>query len=429
VPYWQRAGQRAIERSACLEAIAHLTKGLEVLNTLPDTPERTQHELDFQLTLGPALITAKGSAMPEVERTYARARELCQQVGGETPQLFPVLWGLWRFYAQRGELRTALEFGEQLLTLAQHVQDPILLLQGHHAVGPTLFYLGELVSARAHLEQGLTLYDLHRHRSHPFLYGGHDPGVCCQHYVAFTLWVLGYPDQARQQSRAALRLAQELTYPYDLAFALTFAAVLHQFRREGQAAQVQAEAAMTLCREHGFEEVEVYGRVLLGWALAEQGQGEEGVAQMCQGLKTWDTMGVELYRTYQLAQLAEAYGKVGQAEEGLRVLGQALAIVHNAGGRFYEPELSRLQGELTLARSAEQQAEAEACFRQALDIARRQQAKSLELRAAMSLTRLWQRQEKRAAARQILAEIYGWFTEGFDTGDLQEAKALLEALA
>src|SRR5262249_20294249 len=190
------AGQRAIERSAHLEAIAHLTKGLEVLSTLPDTPERTQHELDFQLTLGPALIATKGSAVPEVERTYARARELCQQVG-ETPQLLPVLWGLWRFYAQRGELRTALELGEQVLTLAQHVQDPILLLQGHHAVGPTLFYLGELVSARAHLEQGLTLYDLHRHCSHPFLYGGHAPRGCRPHHPALPLRVLGHPQPPR----------------------------------------------------------------------------------------------------------------------------------------------------------------------------------------------------------------------------------------
>jgi predicted ATPase len=186
---------------------------------------------------------------------------------------------------------------------------------------------------------------------------------------------------------------------------------------------------MTLCSEQGFEEWVVYGRILRGWALIAQGRAEEGIAQMCEGLGAWGAMGVELYRTYQLAQLAEAYGKVGQVDEGRRVLGEALAVVHNTGRRFYEAELYRLKGELLLARSAAHRAEAEACFQRALDVARRQQAKSLELRAAMSLSRLWQQQGKRTEAYELLAPIYGWFTEGFDTADLQEAKALLETLA
>jgi predicted ATPase len=423
IPCWLRAGQRAIQHSANIEAIGHLTKGLEILKTLPDTSERTQQELDFQITLGPALMSTKGFTAPEVERTYMRAHELCQQVE-EAPQLLPTLWGLWRFYAQRGELQTALELGKQILTLAQRVRDPALLLQGHHAVGPTLFYMGELASAHAHLAQGIALYDPQQHRS-SLLYGGHDPGVCCQDYAAFTLWVLGYPDQAREQSDEALRLAQELAHPFTLGNALIFAALLHQFRREGQAAQAQAEAAVTLCREHGFEEWVVYGRILRGWALIAQRRAEEGIAQMYEGLRAWGTMGVELYRTYQLAQLAEAYGKVEQADQGLRVLGEALAVVHNTGRRFYQAELYRIKGELLLARAAEHHAEVETCFRQALDVARRQEAKSLELRAGMSLSRLWQQQGKRDEARKLLAPVYGWFTEGFDTADLQEAKALL----
>jgi TOMM system kinase/cyclase fusion protein len=427
IPYWLRAGQGAIQHSANVEATGHLTKGLEILKILPETSERTQQELDFQITLGPALMSTKGFTAPEVERTYTRAHELCQQVE-EAPQLLPTLWGLWRFYVQRGELPTALELGEQILTMAQRVRDPALLLQGHHAVGPTLFYMGELASAHAHLAQGIALYDPQQHRS-SLLYGGHDPRVCCQDYAAFTLWVLGYPDQAREQSYEALRLAQELAHPFTLGNALTFAALLHQFRREGRAAQSQAEAAMTLCSEQGFEEWVVYGRILRGWALIAQGRAEEGIAQMCEGLGAWGAMGVELYRTYQLAQLAEAYGKVGQVDEGRRVLGEALAVVHNTGRRFYEAELYRLKGELLLARSAAHRAEAEACFQRALDVARRQQAKSLELRAAMSLSRLWQQQGKRTEAYELLAPIYGWFTEGFDTADLQEAKALLETLA
>jgi len=426
IPYWQRAGQRAVERSAHVEAISHLTKGLELLKTLPDTPERTRQELDLQITLGPALMVIKGPAAPEAERVYNRARALCQHVG-ETSQLYPTLWGLWLFYIGRGEVQTARELGEQLLTLAQRAQDPALLVEAYHALGPTLFWLGELDAARAHLAQGIALYDPQQHRS-GLLYGGHDPGVCCRLYGALTLWVLGYPDQARQHSHEGLRLAEELAHPYTLVLIEHFTAWLHQFRREGQATQEYAETSMTLATEHGIVPWVAGAMILRGWALAAQGQRDAGLAQMREGLATWEAMRLELYRIYQLVQLADTYGKAGQAEEGLRVLAQALAAVHNSEGRFYEAELSRLQGELTLARSAGQQAEAEACFQQALDIARRQQAKSWELRAAMSLARLWQQQGKQAKARALLAPIYGWFTEGFDTADLQEAKALLDEL-
>jgi len=426
LPYWQRAGQHAMERSAYLEAIAHLTKGLEVLATLPATPERTQHELDLQLALGPALMIIKGWAAPEVARVYNQARALCQQVG-DTPQLFPVLWGLWLFYIGRGEVQAARELGEQLLTLAQRVHDPALLVEAYHALGPTLFWLGELSAAHAYLVQGITHYDAQQHRS-SLLYGGHDPGCCCRLYGALTLGVLGYPDQARQQSQEGLRLARELAHPFSLANTLHFAALLHQFHREGQATHEDAEASLRLATEHDIAPWVAGAKILRGWVLALRGQSDTGLAQMREGLAAWEAMGLELYRTYQLVLLAEVYGKAGQADEGLRVLGQARTAVHNTEGRFYEAELSRLQGELTLARSAGQQAEAEVCFQHALAVARRQEAKSLELRAAMSLCRLWQQQGKRAEAYELLASIYGWFTEGFDTADLQEAKALLEAL-
>jgi predicted ATPase len=316
----------------------------------------------------------KGWAAPEVARVYNQARTLCQQVG-DTPQLFPVLWGLWLFYIGRGEVQAARELGEPLLSLAQRVQDPALLVEGYHALGPTLFWLGELPAARAYLAQGITLYDAQQHRA-SLLYGGHDPGCCCRLYGALTL--------------EGLRLARELAHPFTLANTLHFAAVLHQFHREEQATHEHAEASMSLATEHGVAPWVAGARVLRGWVLATQGEMDAGLVQMWEGLAAWEAMGLELYRTYQLVLLAEAYGKAGQADEGLRVLGQARAAVHNTEGRFYETELSRLQGELTLARVAGQQAEAEACFQQALTIARRQQAKSLELRAAMSLVRLWQ---------------------------------------
>jgi predicted ATPase len=429
IPYWQRAGQRAVERSANLEAIEHLTRGLDVLKTLPDTPERAQQELDLQTTLGPALMVTKGMGTPEVLHAYTRARELCQQVG-ETPQLFQVLQGLWFFYLMRMELQTARELGEHLLTLAQQVGDPALLLDAHYALGNTLNYLGELTTAQAHFAQGITLDDRQQHRSH----AGLDPGVACRYYAGVTLWYLGYPDQALQRSHEALTLAQELAHPYNLVGALFFAAWLHQFRREWPLTHERAEAARALSAEQGFAQFVAGGTIFRGCALAErasepgagQGQVEAGMAQMQQGLAAWRATGAEVLRPYGLALLAKASAKLGQVETGLALLAEALAVANDTGERRWEAELYRLKGELLLARAAGQDTEAETCFRQALTVARQQQAKSWELRAAMSLCCLWQRQGKHAEAHALLAPIYGWFTEGFDTTDLQEAKALLD---
>ena len=427
IVYWERAGQRAVQRSANIEAVSHLTKGLELLKTLPDTPDRTQQELTLQIALGAPLRITKGFASPEVEKVYARARELSQQIG-ETPQLFPVLRGLGGYYIARAEFQTAHKLGEQCLRLAQSMQEPALLLHAHYLLGATLFCQGKIALAREHVEQGIALYNPRQHSSHTLLYG-QDPGVACLFWTALALWYLGYPDQALKRGHEAVTLAQELSHPYSLAIALNIVAFLHQFRREGNAAQEHAEASVTLSNEGGFGFILGMGIILLGWALAEQGQGEEGIAQMRQGLASWQATGAELYRSYWLALLAEAYGKTGQVEEGLAVLAEALDIVHKNGERYYEAEIYRLKGGLLLARSTENQKDSETCFRQAIDIASQQSARSLELRAVMSLSRLLNNQGKKDEARQILAEIYNWFTEGFDTRDLKEAKILLEELS
>jgi predicted ATPase len=444
VEYLQLAGQQAVQRSAYAEAINHLTTALELLQTLPDAPERTQQELVLQIALGVPLRATKGFTAPEVESTYTRAWELCRQIG-ETPQLFPVLVGLWGFYYGRAKYQTARELGEQCLTLAQRLQDPALLVPSYGALGVTLRLLGEFAPARAYLEQGIALYDPQQHRSLAFLYGV-DPGVDCLSSAALVLWQLGYPEQALKRSHEALTLAQELSHPFSLGLALVMAGLLHQLRREGQATQERAEAAMTLSTEQGFAEWLGGGSLLRSWALAEQGQREEGITQMHQALAAMQAVGIEVARAAFLAPLAEAYGKAGQAEEGLTVLAEALAIVDRTGERIYEAELYRLKGQLTLqkfqvsgskfqvenslgSRVQSLESEAEECFLKAIEIARKQQAKSLELRAVVSLARLWQQQRKQKDAHQILAEVYGWFTEGFDTKDLQEAKALLEALA
>jgi predicted ATPase len=436
IPYWQRAGQQALQRSAHPEAIDHLSRGLALVKTLPDTPERGRQEFLLHIALGAPLIAMKGHGAPEVEHAYNRALELCRQMG-ESPQLVSALLGLWRFYTVRGELRTAHELAEQLVTRAQNLRDLGLLLEAHLSLGITLFYRGELPIARIHLEQAMTLYDPQQHHAYAFIYG-QDPGMAALSYVARVVWLLGYPELALQWSQKALTLARELSHPFSLVFALHFAAKLHQLRRETQPLQARVEAVMALSHEQGFQFFWAVGTILQGWALVEHGQLEEGIAQMRQGLTAHRSTGAELDRPHHLVRLAEAYGKAGQVTEGLAVLDEALAVTHKHGECYYEAELYRLKGELLLAREdtrdqakgqGQELEEVETYFRHALTAAHRQQAKSLELRAAMSLARLWQQQGKPTEALDLLAEIYGWFTEGFDTADLQEAKAVLEELA
>ena len=442
IPCWQRAGERALQRSANAEAISHLTKGLELLIALPEIHERAQQEIILQTTLGQALIATKGYAASQVEQAYTRAQELCKQVG-ETPQLFSVLSGLMVFYLRRARYQTARELGEQLLDLAQHQQDPALLLEAYWALGETLIWLGEFAQARTHLEQGITLYAPQGERFYAFLYG-QDPGVLCQGYAAAALWYLGYPDQARKRSHEALTLARELTHSFSLAHALSNVTWVHLFRRDAQATQEGAEAMIRFSTEQGFPYWLATGTIFRGWALTEQGQVEEGITQIRRGLDAWKAMGAALCWPYFLALLTEAYGKVGCTREGLTLLAEALDVVEKTEERFYEADLYRLKGELLLAQSGvrspvsavskspilnpKSQAEAEVCFLEAIEIAQCQRAKSLELRAVMSLARLWQQQDKQAEAYRMLLEIYNWFTEGFDTKDLQDAKALLEIL-
>jgi predicted ATPase len=428
VEYLSLAGQQAIQRSAYPEAISLLTMGLEVLQTLPDTHERSRQELDVQISLGQASSAMKGHAAPDVERAYTRARVLCQQVG-ETAQLYLVLGGLRTLYEQRGELAKARELAEQLLRLAQRAHDPMRLERAHTVLGQTLFFLGEFAPERASLERGMALYNPKGDRPLAVGSSGQIQAVTSRRHAAWTPWYLGYPDQALQRSHEAIALAQKLPHPYSLAYALSYAAMLHCLRREDQLARERAEATIALSREQGFTHRWAAGMMLRGWALARQGQPEEGITQLRQRQAASQATGAEVALGHAPALLAEVYGCMGQADKGLRLLGQVLRRAPTLEARYHEAELHRLTGELLLARAAEHDAEAEASFQQALTVARGQQAKSLELRAAMSLSQLWQQQGKRDDARELLEPIYGWFTEGFDTPDLQEAKALLDESA
>jgi class 3 adenylate cyclase/tetratricopeptide (TPR) repeat protein len=425
IVYWQRAGAQAIGRSANLEGIAHLTRALELLPTLPESPERIQRELDLQTTLAAALTATKGYAALEVAIAYGRARELCRQVG-ETPRLVNVLLGLVYFYLIRADLQTGNELAAECLLLAQRLHDMRLLRQAHAALGNAVFHRGEFTTAQGHFEQAAFEDAPPPAGSRPIA-AMIDSRVIGLSHLGKTLWLLGYPDQGLKRNSEALARADALAHPYTVAIATALSAWGHMLRGEACAALEWAERGKALCGERGFQLWLAQGHILSGWALARQGR-EEGIAQVREGLRAWRDTGAALARPTHLALLAECYGRVGRPQEGLPLLSEALSAVEQTGERWGEVEIHRIKGEL-LGMRGDALGEAEACFRHALDLARRQQAKSLELRVATSLSRLWQRQGQRDAGRLVLGEIYEWFTEGFDTPDLRDARVLLDALS
>jgi class 3 adenylate cyclase/predicted ATPase len=431
VGYWQQAGQHALRRSANVEAAAHFRRGLALLKTLEQTPERLQQELTLQAALAPALIATEGFAAPDVVNTYFRAQELCLKVGN-TSQLFPVLRGLWVCLEVRADLQTARTLGEQLFELSQPHPDPTRRVEAHRALGNTFFWLGELDMAREHLERGIALYDAKQHHALAFLYGT-DPGVVCWAYAAWVHWLLGFPERALASSQKALDLAQTLAHAHSEAAALNWSGVLHHLRREEQAAYERAEALMALAKAQGFPYWLAEGRMLRGWALAARGQTGEAIEQIHQGLADYRATGAEIQRPYWLALQAEAYALGGQYAEALQAVNEGIRTVYATGEHWYHAELYRLKGEwlrvqLKLAGDGPARNEVDVSFQEALTTARQQQAKSLELRAAMSLSRRWLAQGEAARARALLAPIYHGFTEGFGTADLQDAKTLLTSL-
>jgi predicted ATPase len=426
--YLHQSGKKSATRSAYREAVVYFKSALEAVGHLPETRETLERGIAIRIDLGPALIATTATSAQEVEQTYIEARAICKRLG-ETTQLFPVLWALARIHDSRGELNVGRELGEQLLNIAQQAQEPALLLEAHHELWANLCALGEFTTAWTHLEQGFAIYDPQKHKHHALLYGGHDPGVCCGYHAAEVLWLLGYPDQALQRSQDSLVLARELSHPYSTTHALFWAAWLHQYRGDEEVVQARVEEGMVLATEHGFPRWVGRGTVMRGWLLVEQGQKEAGIMQMLEGM-TLRRAGATAVRddTYYAVLLGEAYMKEGQSVEGLKMVTGALAKARQTESRTYEAELHRVKGELLLRQAVADEEQAENCFQKAIDIARVQKARSWELRAGMSLSRLWQSQGKAIEARQLLGDIYGWFTEGFETADLKAAKALLNDL-
>lgn len=430
IPKWQIAGQTAVERSANAEAVSHFTKSLDLLETLPQSLERFQQELALQLALGTPLIAAKGFASPEVGKVYARARELCQRAG-EVPELFPVLWGLWVFYTARSDHKVARELAEQCLRLAEGAGNSDLLLEGHHALGVTLSGLAQFEPALEHLNYVIDNYDPARHGLFAFHYG-QDPKVVCLSQAAWILWICGRPDQALKRNEEAIALARASSHPYSLAAALSFGATVHQLCRDYLAARDCAEAAISLSAEKQFAQWLPWGMVMRGWSMTESGQIAEGIVRMREGIAGFRATGADVMVPYFLGLLAEACEKAGQYSEGLEAIAEAQVVVDRGGECWWEPELYRVKGLLTL-RSGEQSSfilepreAAQRCFQEARERAARCNGKSLELRAAMSLARLAQAPEQRADARRMLTGIYNSFDEGLRSPDLREARMLLD---
>jgi class 3 adenylate cyclase/predicted ATPase len=427
VEYLGRAGEQLMQRSANADAVVNLTAAIDLLQKLPDRTESVQRELPLQLTLGQASIVLKGWAAQEVERAYTRALEICEQLGNR-PEHFFALYGLYSMYHVRGLYRAARERAHQLMLWAKSAKDPTLLLLAHEAIGKTSLHTGELLLARKHQDLVLSDWDEKRDGALTFVIGV-DARQGILSHAGWTMWLLGYPDRAVAAGDEAVASARSQSHPNSLASAEFFANIVRIYRRESCAVQESAEHVIALSLEHGFGAWLLFAPIHRGWAIAQQGHHEEGIEQMRHGLEVAHAAGADIGRSNTLCQLADGYRDAGRLGEALSTVMDALAAVEVQEERYYESEIHRLRGELLLKQNNSNAAEAQSCFERAIEIAREQSAKSWELRATTSLARLLEKQGRRDEARVMLAEIYNWFTEGFDTADLKDAKALLDELS
>jgi class 3 adenylate cyclase/predicted ATPase len=426
IDYWQKAGRRAAQRSASVEAITHLRKGITVLSTLPCTSHREKRELAFQLDLGVALVMTRGWNTPDAVSVYQRASELAHVLSDDR-QGFQASWGLWMTSQTTGNYEAARAFNADLFSISRRLNDPGLLLQAHHSAWATGIWTPELSAVAEHTAQGLALYDQDKHRGHAFLYGGHDAGVCCHGCAALAQWLLGYPHQAERSARQAVSLGEKLSHPPSLAHALLIVGIFDYFRRDGAAILSYSERAVSIAKEHRLALHEAVARVLHGWATVEHGEVERGIAELRRGLGAFTAINLKFFVSCLRNTLVESYARAGDIEAGLTASQEALEAVTASGEGLWKPEVLRVRGDLLIA--AERHGDGEACLHQAITVAREQGARALELRAATSLARLWRDQGRDIEAHELLAPVYCWFTEGIDTVDLKDAKALLAELS
>jgi class 3 adenylate cyclase/tetratricopeptide (TPR) repeat protein len=429
IPYWQRAGRNAIARSAYTEGISHLRAGLDLLRDVTSTPQRAQQELDLEIALATALMATKGWAAPEVAEAFGHAEELCRRMG-EVPQLVPVLYGIWGFFAVRGELERARQIGTRLLALAETAQDSVFVIAGHYALGVTFYWIGDLEASEQHLAELMRHYTAPQHQAMTSLFGM-DLGIVGTGYSAAARWLAGYPDLALERSDKAVQIARTVAHPESLAWALLGNSIVHHHRREERQAAIATEELFSVCRLNGLVMQPALGKLIHGWALAVEGDATRGCIEIREAFKAFSAPGLVLMEGQGHALLAEAYWFAGDAERGLLSLEESLTTTKSEE-RNFAAELCRIRGELLRLRDCNGPTDinkgAEGLFQQAITIARDQHAKSLELRTTTSLARLLRDTNRRDEARTMLVAIYDWFTEGFDTLDLKEAKALLDEL-
>jgi predicted ATPase len=421
--YWLKAGQRAAARSANIEAIAHLTRGIETLSGVADSSERDRLELALQLALGPALMTTRGHNAPASEAAYQSARRLSEQLGDDRAR-FAAVWGLWLARGSRSNRASRRELADELFRVAERLGDPELLLEAHHGGWATDIAAACYISGDEHVLKGLALYDPEQHGSHALIYGGHDPAVCGKGQRALMLWLLGYPDQAVMEARGGIVIAQTLTHVPSVGHALWWAAIVHQLRRDLPAVLDLAGRLLAIGREHGLGQYEHIGGIMHGWARADLTNVEDGLSELRRAVIAYGGT----HRSYYDAVLAEIELRAGHLERARAALNDAAAVSDELGETFWRAGMLCVEGDLLRAQSGDRWQEAEERYREAIAIAREQQAKSLELRAATRLAQTRREHDRAAQARDLLAPVYGWFTEGFDTQDLKEAKALLDTL-
>ena len=426
VHYWRQAGERARGQSANLEAIAYLTKGIATLHELPDNAARARRELPLQVSLGHANIVAKGHGAAEAEAAYSRALALCEPLG-DVPELAPALFGLWRFYVVARPLDESHAVIMRLRRLAQEKQDTKLLVVAHYGLGYTTFCMAKFADSRRNLEAGIAGY-LPAQRSAEIYRAGQDPGVACHAYLAMTEWFLGFPERAQSRMRESVAHAEELGDPFSLAYALCYTGAVVTEACGGDTDAV-VERGLGVATEGGFALWVALANVHRTSLRFDQQRSDAALEELRQSVAAIPRMGVLINMPYFMSFLVRAYRQAGRIDDGLRVLDDAQASIDARDERWWEAEIRRLRGELLLSRSAENAEEAQSCFETALDIARQQEAKSLELRAATSLARLWKARGGTDRARDLLASTYGWFSEGFATRDLKHAKALLNELS
>ena len=427
VAYWTKAGLRSQERSANSESASHVRRGLELLSTLPDTPDRTAQELGMQISLGTVLIASQGYAAPEVGPIFARAHDLCLQIGEPHSQM-AVLWGIWAWRVVREEFDLCLQLADEVMQFAASQADDGIWMEAHFVPALTLFYRADFVKALEHCNAGLALYDDERCKLWS-RYTGQNSGATFRSYRALALWCLGYPDQALQTGHEAVQLANAAAHPFSRCYALHHFGWLQHHVRNGQGTQTAAEANLFIANEQGFPFWKATGTLCRAASRALQGKPAEALEQLRQGLAFFRATGAELSLAHYCGYFAQTYWQLGQFDNALKSTDEALAAAAKNHNDFYLAELHRLKGEILLAQSSDNTVAAEACYQDSLAVAVKQQAKSWELRTTMSLCRLWQQQGRQTEAHARLAGVFGWFTEGFTTPDLVDAKKLLDEWA